>query len=157
MKNIAGVDSNNFRILLVDDIPLNLILLEKMLKQYEFKISKAKNGREALQQIEASQDTSEAIDLAIVDLMMPDIDGYQVIKYVRNGHDDDTFHIKARGKEDLPIVILSGMSSNDDIKKGLAFGANQYLTKPIIMERLYATMDEELTKKVQSGNYKNAE
>lgn len=154
MKNIAGVESNNFRILLVDDIPLNLILLEKMLRQYEFKITKAKNGREALQQIEASQGTDEAVDLAIVDLMMPDIDGYQVIEYIRNGHDDDTFHVEARGKEDLPIIILSGMSFNDDITKGMAIGANQYLTKPIIMERLYTAVDEELTKKVEAGNHK---
>ena len=157
MKEIAGVESNKFRILLVDDIPLNLILLEKMLRQYEFKIMKAKSGREALQQIEASQSTDEPIDLAVVDLMMPDIDGYQVIEYIRKGHEDDTFHIKARGKEELPIIILSGMSFNDDIKKGLAVGANQYLTKPIIMERLYAAVDEELKKKVESGNYKSAE
>lgn len=157
MKEIAGVESNNFRILLVDDIPLNLILLEKMLRQYEFKIMKAKSGREALQLIETSQNTDEPIDLAVVDLMMPDIDGYQVIEYIRNGHDDDTFHIEARGKEELPIIILSGMSFNDDIKKGLAVGANQYLTKPIIMERLYAAMDEELKKKVESGNYKSEE
>lgn len=157
MKNISGVESNNFKVLLVDDIPLNLMLLEKMLRQYEFKIEKVKSGREALERFEASQGTEEAIDLAVVDLMMPDIDGYQVIEYVRNGHDDDSFHIEARDKEDLPIIILSGMSFNDDIKKGMSIGANQYLTKPIIMERLYTAVDEELTKKIESGHYKRAE
>lgn len=85
MKQIAGIDTNNFKLLLVDDIPLNLILLEKMLRPYEFQISKAHNGREALQLIQETQDTPDAFDLAIVDLMMPEIDGYQVIESVRKG------------------------------------------------------------------------
>ena len=71
MKQIAGIDTNRLKLLLVDDIPLNLILLDKMLKPYEFQIVKTNNGREALEQIQAVQDTPEAFDLAIVDRRLP--------------------------------------------------------------------------------------
>lgn len=150
MKQIAGVDSNKFKLLLVDDIPLNILLLEKMLQPFEFQIEKANNGRVALKLIEQRQDTPEAFDLAIVDLMMPDIDGFQVIKCVRQGCNDDNFHINPKTKDELPLIILSGLNFDDDVAKGLKLGANQFLTKPIVMERLYATITEELTRKVKN-------
>lgn len=151
MKQIAGTFSNQFKLLLVDDIPLNLLLLEKMLQPYEFQITEAANGRRALKLIEKRQDTPDSFDLAIVDLMMPDIDGFQVIKYVREGCDNEEFHIKARGKDDFPLIILSAMNFDDDIAKGLAMGANQYLTKPVVMDQLYCAVTEELTRKVKSA------
>lgn len=144
MKEIAGVCSNTFKILIVDDIPLNLLLLDKMLKPFEFQLVKASNGREAL-------GTPEEIDLAIVDLMMPDIDGYKVIEVLRNGSNDGEFNIPAHSKEKLPIVILSGMNFSEDIKRGLELGANQFVTKPVVMAQLYSTITEELTKKIQAG------
>lgn len=150
MKQIAGIDTNNFKILLVDDIPLNLILLEKMLKPYEFQIVKAHNGREALEQIQARQDTEDAFDLAIVDLMMPEIDGYKVIEYVRKGCCNEEFNIKAKSKGEFPLIILSGMNFSDDINKGMTLGANQFLTKPVVMERLYTAVTEELSNKIQT-------
>ena len=59
--------------------------------------------------------------------------------------------INAKDKEQFPLIILSGMNFNDDITKGLSMGANQFLTKPVVMERLYTAVTEELTKKVQTG------
>lgn len=156
MKQIAGIDTNQFKILIVDDIPLNLILLEKMLKAYEFQLVKANNGREALELIQETQDTPEAFDMAIVDLMMPDIDGYQVIETVRKGCFNDEFKIENMTKEQFPIVILSGMNFNDDVARGLEIGANEFLTKPVVMERLYTTVTDQLTKLVESGNYHKA-
>jgi CheY-like chemotaxis protein len=149
MKQIAGVDSKQFKLLLVDDIPLNILLLEKMLQPYEFQIAKANNGRQALELIQERQDTPDSFDLAIMDLMMPDIDGFQVIKSVRGGCDNEEFHIEAKDKDEFPLIILSGMNFEDDIAQGLKMGANQFLTKPVVMERLYAAVTEELTKKVQ--------
>ncbi len=150
MRQIAGIDSNKFKLLLVDDIPLNILLLEKMLQPFEFQIAKANNGRVALQLIQERQDTPDAFDLAIVDLMMPDIDGFEVIKSVREGRDDADFHIQKRSKAEFPLIILSGMNFDDDIAKGLSMGANQFLTKPVVMERLYAAVTEELEKKSHS-------
>lgn len=156
MRQIAGIDTNQFKILIVDDIPLNLILLEKMLKAYEFQLVKANNGREALELIQQTQDTPEAFDMAIVDLMMPDIDGYKVIETVRKGCFSDEFKIDNMTKEEFPIVILSGMNFNDDVAHGLEIGANEFLTKPVVMERLYTTVTDQLTKLVESGNYHKA-
>ena len=150
MKQIAGIDTNRLKLLLVDDIPLNLILLDKMLKPYEFQIVKTNNGREALEQIQAVQDTPEAFDLAIVDIMMPEIDGYQVLEYVRRGCPDGQFSITPKTKKEFPVIILSGMNFSDDVAKGMSLGANQFLTKPVVMERLYAAVDEELEKKIRA-------
>ncbi len=150
MKQIAGIDTNRLKLLLVDDIPLNLILLDKMLKPYEFQIVKTNNGREALEQIQAVQDTPEAFDLAIVDIMMPEIDGYQVLEYVRRGCPDGQFNITPKTKEEFPVIILSGMNFSDDVAKGMSLGANQFLTKPVVMERLYAAVNEELEMKIQA-------
>lgn len=141
------------QILIVDDIPLNLLLLDKMLKPFEFQLVKASNGREALHAIQERLGTPEEIDLAIVDLMMPDIDGYKVIEVLRNGANDGEFNIPAHSKEKLPIVILSGMNFSEDIKRGLELGANQFVTKPVVMAQLYSTITEELTKKIQAGKY----
>lgn len=138
MKEIAGVCSNTFKILIVDDIPLNLLLLDKMLKPFEFQLVKASNGREALHAIQERLGTPEEIDLAIVDLMMLDIDGYKVIEVLRNGANDGEFNIPAQSKEKLPIVILSGMNFSEDIKRGLELGANQFVTKPVVMAQLYS-------------------
>lgn len=52
MKEIAGKESSSFKVLLVDDIPLNLLLLDKMLKPFDFQIVKASGGREALQEVQ---------------------------------------------------------------------------------------------------------
>lgn len=151
MKDIAGIDSSKFNILLADDIPLNIILIEKMLKPFNFKITKAANGLEALQQIQAKLNTDEQIDLAIVDLMMPTMDGYEVIEHLRNGWKTDEFDFPPFNQEEFPIIILSGMNFNDDIKKGLSLGANQFLTKPVVMTQLYNAVTAELTKKVEAS------
>lgn len=132
---------------------MNLLLLDKMLKPFEFQLVKASNGREALHAIQERLGTPEEIDLAIVDLMMPDIDGYKVIEVLRNGANDGEFNIPAQSKEKLPIVILSGMNFSEDIKRGLELGANQFVTKPVVMAQLYSTITEELTKKIQTGKY----
>ena len=60
------------------------------------------------------------------------------------------FSITPKTKEEFPVIILSGMNFNDDVTKGLSLGANQFLTKPVVMERLYAAVDEELEKKIQA-------
>ena len=98
MKERAGVNSDTFTILIVDDIALNLLLLDKMLKPFDFQIVKAANGREALETIQSRIGTPGSIDLAIVDLMMPDIDGFKVIEHVRNGCDNAEFPFRRRAR-----------------------------------------------------------
>lgn len=116
-----NVDQTQLTILIVDDIPLNVLLIQKMLGKFKFNILTANDGQTALDIIASSK-----VDLVLLDLMMPGIDGYGVIESLRA--DEKT--------KELPIVILSALNSNDDVTKGFKLGANDFITKPIIMERL---------------------
>ena len=66
------------------------------------------------------------VDLVLLDLMMPGMDGYEVLTRLRNQEET----------KELPVVILSALNSSDDVTKGFQLGANDFITKPIIMERL---------------------
>lgn len=114
-------DYSRFNVLAVDDIPLNLLLVQKMLSRFNFKLRTAANGQQALDAVAAQKP-----DLILLDLMMPGIDGFEVIRRLRA--DEAT--------ADIQIVILSALNSNEDIVKGFNVGANDFIMKPIIMEKL---------------------
>lgn len=119
--NMETIDFSKYKVLAVDDVPLNLLLVEKMLAKFKFNILKASNGRTALEMIAA-----EKPDLILLDLMMPEIDGFEVLRRVREN--PDTAGIR--------IIILSALNSNEDIVRGYQLGANDFITKPIILEKL---------------------
>ena len=114
-------DYSNYNILAVDDIPLNLLLVQKMLSRFKFEIRTAANGQQALDAV-----SQRKPDLILLDLMMPGIDGFEVIKRLRE--DPAT--------SDIRTVILSALNSNEDVVKGFDLGANDFIMKPIIMEKL---------------------
>lgn len=114
-------DYSKYNILAVDDIPLNLLLVQKMLSRYKFEIRTAGNGQQALDAV-----AERRPDLILLDLMMPGIDGFEVIRRLRS--DPAT--------ADIRIVILSALNSNEDVVKGFDLGANDFIMKPIIMEKL---------------------
>jgi len=114
-------DYSKYNVLAVDDIPLNLLLVQKMLAKFNFKMRTATNGQMALDSVAA-----EKPDLILLDLMMPGIDGFEVIRRLRA--DPAT--------ADIQIVILSALNSNEDVVKGFSVGANDFIMKPIIMEKL---------------------
>ena len=114
-------DYSQFEVLAVDDIPLNLLLVQKMLSRFNFKLRTAANGQQALDAVAAKKP-----DLILLDLMMPGIDGFEVIRRLRA--DPAT--------ADIQIVILSALNSNEDVVKGFSVGANDFIMKPIIMEKL---------------------
>lgn len=116
------IDTAQVKILIVDDIPLNVLLIDKMLAKFKFHILKANSGADALEIIEA-----EKPNILLLDLMMPGVDGYQVTEQVR----------RTITKEQMPIVILSALNSNDDINRAMALGADEFITKPVMMERLH--------------------
>ena len=115
------IDFSKYNVLAVDDVPLNLLLVEKMLSKFNFRIRKAANGRVALEEI-----AKEKPDLILLDLLMPAVDGFEVLRQVREN--PETAGIR--------VVILSALNSTDDIVKGYQYGANDFITKPIIMEKL---------------------
>ena len=114
-------DYSKYNVLAVDDIPLTLLLVQKMLSRFNFKLRTAANGQQALDAVAELKP-----DLILLDLMMPGIDGFEVIRRLRA--DPAT--------ADIQIVILSALNSNEDVVKGFSVGANDFIMKPIIMEKL---------------------
>ena len=114
-------DYSKYNVLAVDDIPLNLLLVQKMLSRFNFKMRTAANGQLALDAVAAQKP-----DLILLDLMMPGIDGFEVIRRLRANPET----------ADIQIVILSALNSNEDVVKGFNVGANDFIMKPIIMEKL---------------------
>lgn len=114
-------DFSKYSVLAVDDIPLNLLLVQKMLSRFNFKLRTAPGGQQALDAVAA-----EKPDLILLDLMMPGIDGFEVIRRLRENPET----------ADIQIVILSALNSNEDVVKGYNMGADEFIMKPIIMEKL---------------------
>ena len=108
-----------FQILVAEDDKNTRRLLSAILKQSGYEALLASNGAEALEIYE-----NHHIDLAIVDVMMPVMDGYELVKILRNY---DNF---------LPILILSAKQMYDDKKKGFIAGTDDYMTKPFEEEEL---------------------
>lgn len=123
------IDYSQFSVLIVDDVPLNLLLVDKMLTRFKFKTRKASSGQKALDAV-----AEEKPDLILLDLMMPGIDGFEVLSRLRNNEDT----------KDLHIVILSALNSDNDIVKGFKAGANDFITKPILMDRLVACVETQI-------------
>ena len=118
-------DYSKYNVLAVDDIPLNLILVQKMLMRFNFKMRTAANGQAALDAV-----AQQKPDLILLDLMMPGIDGFDVIRRLRENPET----------ADIRIVILSALNSNEDVVKGYNMGADDFIMKPIIMEKLLTTV-----------------
>ncbi|MCL2373167.1 MAG: diguanylate cyclase [Defluviitaleaceae bacterium] len=109
-----SIQSKKNSVLLVDDEIINLTVLEKLLAE-EYILHKAKNGKEALQQAVANRP-----DVIILDVVMPGIDGYQVIEELK----------QIPIIRDIPVIFLTGLSGKGDEAKGLALGAVDYIQKP---------------------------
>ena len=125
----AEKDLSQYDILAVDDVSLNLLLLEKMLSRFNIQIRKASNGLEAMREIIAKKP-----DLVILDLIMPLMDGFEVLQTVR----------ETPGMEDLRIIVLSALNKNEDIVRAYNLGTNDFITKPIIFEKLINSVDNQL-------------
>jgi len=92
-----------------------------MLSKFNFNVITADNGARALASIKEKQP-----DLLLLDILMPEMDGFEVLRRLRENPEYDT----------LRIVILSALNSTEDIVKGYQLGANDFITKPIILEKL---------------------
>jgi DNA-binding response OmpR family regulator len=103
------------RILIVEDHPLIAELVETRLRIEGMQPVKCPGGREALALI-----GSERFDAVILDIMMPDVDGYEVLRHIRSAPETAT----------LPVIFLTAKSTPADVEKGLQLGANHYITKP---------------------------
>jgi len=121
------------RILVVDDQPLNLKLLEAKLTSEYYDVLTARGGAEAIRLA-----TEERPDLILLDVMMPDMDGYEVCRHLRD--QPDTMHI--------PIVMVTALADTADRVVGLEAGADDFLTKPVDDLALFARVRSLLRFKV---------
>ena len=104
----------------------NLFALSKVLTERGMEILKAENGKIALEML----DSHPGIHLVLMDIMMPEMDGYEAMKRIRN-------QIKFKK---LPVIALTAKAMKDDKQKCIDAGANDYITKPIDVERLLSLM-----------------
>ncbi len=120
------------KILLVDDDSRNVFALSQVLIERRMEIIKAENGKIALDMLDAHPD----IDLVLMDIMMPEMDGYEAMKRIRS-------QIKYRN---LPVIALTAKAMKDDKQKCIDAGANDYITKPIDVDRMLSLMRVWLSK-----------
>ena len=123
---------NNHRILIVDDEPFNVDYLEQELDDLGYQSLSASNGFEALQVVE-----DETPDLVLLDIMMPGMDGFEVLSRLKNN--DTNRHI--------PVIVISAMSDMASIVRGIELGAEDYLPKPFDEVLLRARISSALEKK----------
>ena len=113
---------NKFQILVVEDDPPIRNQIATTLKTHEYKYLLAKNGEEAILQA-----SSYAPDVVFLDLGLPDIDGIEIIKRIREW-------------SNMPIIVISARSEDEDKIEALDAGADDYLTKPFSVEELLARL-----------------
>jgi CheY-like chemotaxis protein len=115
------------RILVVEDDVRNIFALSSVLEPKGAIVAIARNGREAIEALErAGSAPSDAIDLVLMDIMMPEMDGYTAMREIR----------KRPEWKRLPIIALTAKAMRDDQEKCLAAGANDYIAKPLDIEKL---------------------
>ncbi len=123
-------ETNKGTLLIVDDVPTNLGLLVSYLRGFGFNICVAENGEYALEQIAYAKP-----DLILLDIMMPDMDGYETCT-----------HLKANEKtREIPVIFMTALSETVDKVKGFKMGAVDYITKPVQREELLARVSTHLT------------
>ncbi|MEO1376306.1 MAG: hybrid sensor histidine kinase/response regulator [Cyanobacteria bacterium J06635_10] len=114
--------STSDKILVVDDSPDNVFLIKTILEEEGYEVSTAENGSSALKQIEESR-----FDLILLDLMMPEMDGYEVTKHIRE-NTQISF---------IPILLITAHDS-PNVAHGLDLGADDFIRKPVTVDELLA-------------------
>jgi two-component system sensor histidine kinase ChiS len=114
----------NYTVLIVDDDPVNRLILSGILRQHRYRILEAVNGEEALRLMNAESH----VDLMILDVMMPRMNGFDVCAKIRETHPLDQ----------LPILFLTAQKVDEDLQRGFAVGGNEFLLKPVSKYELLA-------------------
>lgn len=120
------------KILIVDDEPNIVMSLEYIFKKENFEVFIARDGAEAIEIVE-----NNPIDIIILDIMMPNVDGFQVLKYLKA--DSELSKVK--------VIFLSAKNKASDIELGLQLGADSYMSKPFSNKKLVNEVKGLLNKK----------
>lgn len=109
------------KILIVDDEPNIVMSLEYIFKKENFEVFIARDGAEAIDIVE-----NDIPDIIILDIMMPNVDGFQVLKYLKANE-----HLS-----EIKVIFLSAKNKVSDIELGLQLGADKYMSKPFSTKKL---------------------
>ena len=124
------INPSEYKILIVDDVMSNVLLLKVLLTNEKFAIATASNGRQALEQVE-----KENPDLVLLDVMMPDMSGFEVAQHLKSNPNT----------ADIPIIFLTALNSTADIVKGFQVGANDFNSKPFNKEELIIRVTHQIS------------
>ena len=124
------INPAEYKILVVDDVQSNVLLLKALLGREGFGIEYAMNGTEALEKVK-----SEHPDLILLDVMMPDMDGFEVAG-----------RLKVEPEQaEIPIIFLTALNDSASVVKGFQLGANDFISKPFRREELLIRVEHQLS------------
>lgn len=115
-------------ILCIEDNPDNMLLLRRVLEASGYRLRQSQTGSEGLTIAE-----TESVDLILLDINLPDIDGYEVTRRLRASHKQSLAH--------TPIIVISANALKGDAQRALSAGCDVYMTKPIDIHELSAQVD----------------
>jgi CheY-like chemotaxis protein len=114
------------KVLIVDDDVRNIFALTSILERHQMQVLYAENGRDGI----AVLQNTPGIDVILMDVMMPEMDGYETMRAIR-----------AESKfKSLPIIALTAKAMQGDREKCIAAGASDYITKPVDSEQLFSLL-----------------
>lgn len=113
--------ASDYKVLVVDDVPTNVMLVQAILKKEGYTILTCDNGPKALTIAQEQHP-----HLVLLDIMMPEMDGYEVLQHLKSNPETS----------DIPVIIMSALSDMQSIVKGYQLGAIEYVTKPFQREEL---------------------
>lgn len=120
------------KILIVDDEPNIVMSLEYIFKKENFTVFIARDGEEAIEIVNNNHP-----DIILLDIMMPNVDGFQVLQYLKGNSD----------LSKIKVLFLSAKNKISDIELGLQLGADKYMSKPFSTKKLVSEVKELLNKK----------
>ena len=124
------INPSEYKILIVDDVMSNVLLLKVLLTNEKFQIATASNGRQALDQV-----IKEKPDLVLLDVMMPDMSGFEVSQQLKANPE----------MAEIPIIFLTALNSTADIVKGFQVGGNDFISKPFNKEELIIRVTHQIS------------
>jgi two-component system sensor histidine kinase ChiS len=131
VKPVVETGGHRETVLVVDDDPVNIQVGVNHLKTEGFRVLTARGGKEALDMLPAGRKP----DLVLLDIMMPEMDGYETCRRIRQTH----------SMSDLPVIFLTARVQVHDMVSGFDAGANDYLTKPFSREELLARVRTQIS------------
>ena len=126
----AKLNPADYKILIVDDVVSNVLLLKILLANQKFQVCTANNGTTCIEMAR-----KEHPDLILLDVMMPDM----------NGFDTATVLKKEEGTKDIPIIFLTALNTPQDLVHGFQVGASDFLTKPFNKEELVMRVTQQIS------------